>query len=286
MPDTYDGCLSTTAITDAFRRALDRRAAGLVGTPLQETYRGEWSVATSVAASTFWGAPIEVVLPELVSCELHRYGLIEPGLTALFLERVGPGSVVFDVGAHLGYYSMLAEELGAEVHAFEPSERTMTTLRKNVGDRVEVVAKGAWSSETTLHLQDFGSKHSAVNTFVSVRDEELEEPDAVYEVPVTTVDLYVAATGATPDLIKIDAEGAELEVLRGATRTLRSAQPIVTIEVGDTKADSHSRAAIESALELGYSPFDVTPEGLTPHAMRETYGYGNVALLPEGTRPR
>jgi len=265
----------------AFEEAYARYSTGTVGTPLQEEYRREYATSSLVTATTLWGAEIQVILPELVSCELHRYGLIEPALTALFIERIGPEAVVFDVGAHLGYYSMLAETLGAEVHAFEPAPETLSALRSNVGDQVRVVAKGAWSADERLELKDFGSDHSAVNTFVSSRDEDLDEPDATHTVPVTSIDSYVSLTRAVPTLVKIDAEGAELEVLRGASRTLEAHAPIVTIEVGDTEDELHSRKTIDFAVHLGYSPFELTVDGVMPHEVRERYGYGNLALIPE-----
>ena len=272
--------MSNQSLRQAFDEAFERYSNGVVGTPLQEEYRREWPEPVVASTETFWGEPIDVMLPELVSCEIDRYGLIEPGLTALFIERVTADSVVFDVGAHLGYYSMLTNRLGAEAHAFEPSKETLATLRKNIGSGVHLVPKGAWRWEGTLELKDFGSEHSAVNTFVSSRDEDLEDPDTSYAVAVTSIDRYVAETGAVPDLIKIDAEGAELEVLRGATTTLREARPIVTIEVGDTETDKHSRAAIEYAQAVGYSPFDLTPSGVQPHVLRDVYSYGNILLLP------
>lgn len=274
--------MSKQSLRHAFDEALARYSNGLVGTPLQEEYRREWPEPRAISTATFWGEAIEVMLPELVSCEIHRYGLIEPPLTALFIDSVTPDSVVFDVGAHLGYYSMLAAHLEAEVHAFEPSKATASTLQKNLGRQVHLIAKGAWRTQGTLELKDFGSEHSAVNTFVSSRDEDLEEPDSSYPVTVISIDRHVAETGAVPDLIKIDAEGAELEVLRGATTTLMQARPIVTIEVGDTETEKHSRAAIEYARDLGYSPFDLHVDGLRTHEIQDTYGYGNIALIASG----
>ena len=255
-----------------------------MGTPLQEHYLASSAEVTPTTARTFWGASMEVALPELVSCEIERYGLIEPGLTALFIDVVDESSIVYDVGAHLGYYSLLAAALGAEVHAFEPSDRTLPSLRRNVDGLARVLPKGAWSTEATLELQDFGSAHSAVNTFVSSRDESLDEPHATYDVDVTSIDAYAATAGSVPTLIKIDAEGAELEVLRGAANTLTSRKPLVTIEVGDTDDDPHSRRAIEMAGQLGYSPFEMTAEGIHPHALQERYSYGNILLAPPGFR--
>ena len=226
---------------------------------------------------------MDVVLPELVSCELHSYGLIEPALTSLFIEAVAPDAVVFDVGAHLGYYSLLAAGLGGRVHAFEPARSTARLLERNVGDRATVAVAGLWSEETTLELKDFGPAHSAVNTFVSVRDEGLSDPDGAYPAPVTTLDRYVEDTNEVPSLIKVDAEGAELQVLRGAETTIRDARPVVTIEVGDTRTDRTSRPAIDFAMSLGLVPYEFGRDGLRPHEPRTTYGYGNIVLASPST---
>ncbi|HEX2050170.1 MAG TPA: FkbM family methyltransferase [Actinomycetota bacterium] len=270
----------TTAARAGLRRALERRRDAPVGTPLRDLYAARYARPTRARATTFWGDEMDVVLPELVSCEIHRYGVIEPGLSALFVDVVRPGTVVFDAGAHLGYYSLLAASLGARVHAFEPSRQTLPLLRDNAAGRVRVVPAGLWSAETTLSLTDFGSGHSALDTFVSSRDESAA-PRGAYDARVTTVDAYVAAAGDVPDVVKVDAEGAELEVLRGAASTMTTARPLVTVEVGDTGRGPRSRDALDFAATLGYAPFDVTPDGVRPHRVRDEYEYGNVLLAPE-----
>lgn len=228
---------------------------------------------------------MRVVLPELVSCEIHEHGVIEAPLTALFLELVGPGTVFYDVGAHLGYYSALAAALGATVHTFEPSHGPLPDLRANVPGNVTVVPAALWDQETTLELKDFGAAHSAVNTLLSPKDEHLSEPVETYPVDATTVDRYVERTRDVPMFIKIDAEGAELQVLRGAEATLATARPYVTVEVGDTREQRTSRPALEFALERDYAAYDLTDAGLTPHTLRDDYPYGNVLLIPRGTKP-
>lgn len=268
---------------EALQQALQRRRSGPIGSRLQQLYAGEHPGTTLATATTFWGRRMEVVLPELVSCELHRYGLIEPPLTALFVDVVTAGTVVYDVGAHLGYYSMLAAELGAQVHAFEPARHTLPSLERNVGHEAAVVHTGLWNDRTVLELNDFGSRHSAVNTFLSVKDQELDEPEATYQVEVTTLDAYAETARAVPDLVKIDAEGAELQVLQGARTTLTSHRPLVTVEVGDTPRDRTSRRALDFALELRYVPFNLCETGVRRHELRDVYAYGNILLVPEET---
>ena len=270
---------------EALRHALARRGASPIGTPLQEIYAQQYAVPTRVTAVTFWGAQMHVVLPELVSCEIHEHGQIEAALTALFIELVSAGIVVYDVGAHLGYHSTLASALGGKVHAFEPSKSTLPILRTNVPDDVTVAATALWDEVTTLQFKDFGELHSAVNTFLAPKDDAVAEPEEIYPVSVTTLDRYVEETGEIPGLIKVDAEGAELQVLQGSVATMRAHRPYLTIEVGDTSQEQTSRRALDFALACGYVPYELTESGLRAHAVRDVYSYGNVVLVPRGTEP-
>lgn len=240
----------------------------------------DYPVPTRATARTFWGEELEVFLPELVSCELHAHGLIEPDVTALFIDTIEPGDIVYDVGAHVGYYSLLGSALGATVHAFEPARTTERALKRNVGDGAVVTAIGLWDGQGKLEFRDFGDEHSAVNTFLSSKDDGLTQPAATYEVPVTTLDLYVRDSDEPPSLIKLDAEGAELQVLRGGATVIRSARPLIAMEVGDTDESCTSRRAIEFALELGYDAFDLDESGLRPHELQDKYSYANVVLMP------
>lgn len=228
---------------------------------------------------------MNVVLPELVACEIAEHGVIEPAVTAVFIEVATEGTVVYDVGAHLGYYSLVAVGLGARVHAFEPSRSTLPVLRRNVRRAVVVAPIGLWSRETTLWLKDFGPTHSAVNTFLQPKDEHVTKADETYPARVTTLDRYAAETGDVPDLVKIDAEGAELQVLQGARQTILDARPVITMEVGDTRNERTSRKAVEFALEHGYVPYDLGDDGLRPHRLRDAYDYGNILLVPPGREP-
>jgi FkbM family methyltransferase len=268
---------STRSTESGFSAALAAQRSGLLGEELQKTYPSESRVARR---PTFWGDEMEIVLPELVSCELDRYGLIEAGVTRLFLDLVGPAMVVLDVGAHLGYYSLLAAHLGARVHSFEPSSATIPRLRRNLDGRATLVPCGVWSEKGKLEYRDFGEEHSAVGSFFAPKDGSLGAPVATEVVQVVSIDSYLDDEGIVPDLIKIDAEGAEEHVLRGAQDTIAKHHPVVTIEVGDAPGTPRSRNAVELGLSYGYEMFELTPAGRTKHVPRDEYGYGNLALIP------
>jgi FkbM family methyltransferase len=265
------------ALLRAFHETVAAMRTGAVGSELQSTYDDRHRI---VRAKTFWGDPLDVVLPELVACELDRYGLIEPGVTRLIIDEVRPGATMLDIGAHMGYFSLLGSTLGADVHAFEPSAGTIPLLERNIGGRARLVRKGVWHESGRLELKDFGPRHSALNTFLNPKDDSLDDPARRSVVEVTTIDDYCGSQGLAPDLIKIDTEGAERHVLEGGRRTIERHRPIVTVEVGDAPGTPPSRDALEFGLSLGYEPYEATAEGRAPHALQDAYPYGNIVLLP------
>ncbi len=81
-----------------------------------------------------------------------------------------------------------------------------------------------------------------------------------YPVETTTIDDYVERTGRVPDFVKVDAEGAELDILRGMGRTLHDAAPMLSLETGDYD-DMQSPATAESIGFLENSVTAVTSTG-------------------------
>jgi FkbM family methyltransferase len=147
------------------------------------------------------------------------------------LDRfVAPGSTVVDVGANIGYNTLHAARRAGprgRVVAIEPTPDNLAVLRRNVAAAgldnvvIEAVAAGAAAGSRDLFVR---GAVSAVNSFfpqscyASVTD--------VLPVPVLPVDDLVAAA----DLVKIDVEGAELDVLEGMPRVLRAPQLVLIVE--------------------------------------------------------
>ncbi len=97
------------------------------------------------------------------------------------------------------------------------------------------------------------------------------------------MDNYVSTHSIIPDFIKIDAEGAELEILKGMTETLKKHKPMLTLEVGDFNTDpssiSASRQLVDYMLSLDYQCFEYRDEQLTVHEPKETYQYDNLFFM-------
>ena len=265
----------------------------LVRHPVRETLRAAyaampWLPAREVAVRLFTGERLSVLLPELSALDLYRHGCIEPDLTAVVLRKLERGMTFVDVGAHAGYYASAAKQLvGPEgvVVAFEPGRQAFSLLSRNMSheckDRLENMAVGA--SNGTAVLRDFGPRHSALNTLKAqarVPPRERQHLSAnSYEVPCVRLDDYLARHQLRPDFIKIDAEGSELDVLRGMEDTLKQTDCLVSIEVGDyDDGPSMSRECIAFMARLAFSCFESRPGASIPHLVQASYDYGNLCF--------
>jgi FkbM family methyltransferase len=143
----------------------------------------------------------------------------------LFSFLKGEG-VFLDVGAHIGYYSLYMLPRVRAVYAFEPDPRVRVLLEKNVNTKpnIEVIASAVGASEGTAHFTL--ERHSEVSHLSTAGQNAANQ----IEVEVTTIDAFVAARSLTVEAIKIDVEGHDTEVIRGALHVLTQQHPIVLTE--------------------------------------------------------
>lgn len=136
-----------------------------------------------------------------------------------FMHVARPGDVFFDIGANVGYFALLMAELLGEkgrVVAFEPNPRTRAQLiamsernKLNIVVEKEAVAEG--DGKALFRDNGQGDSNGAL-ALDDVRENS-------FEVDITSLDSYMAKSGAPiPKVIKIDVEGAELQVFRGAAK--------------------------------------------------------------------
>jgi FkbM family methyltransferase len=241
-------------------------------------------------ATLLTGDQMTVVFPEEVSVALCRYGFYEEGGTRSLLGQLQAGMTFLDVGAHFGYYTLLASHLvgnKGQVHAFEPTPSTFRVLEANVKGnpniRIHQIALSSVSGQATL--SDCGVKFSQRN---SLHQPRLSQPawsrltPVPEQVQTTTIDQYASRAGAAPDFIKIDAEGSGYEVLLGADQTLRKMRPIITLEVGDSSLDGYprSREPVQFLIERGYQPYEFRQGRFLKHAPRDSYQWDNLMFVP------
>ena len=181
----------------------------------------------------------------------HSVGGIAELPIIKFMDMVaGHGRTMVDVGAHIGFYTMALAPGFQRVESFEPSRFQQDWLKRNVDlnrfqhVRVHTAALGEERGEATLHVLSPDGGMNTLATDVAQSRQAIE----TYTCPVERLDSH-GFRGV--DLLKIDVEGFEMPVLRGARQTISTWRPVILIEVWDEAA---RREPIRALLdELGYT---------------------------------
>ncbi len=230
----------------------------------------------------------KVVNGETVSGGIAAYGIFEPELTAAFLRLVEPGWVVADVGMHLGYYTTLFASLvgpSGFVHAFEPTPSTRELASANVGQftNIRVHPLAAWSSAQKLTFHDYGPQWMAFNSFTAARVKAGPPQPREFTVETISLDAFRLELDRKIALIKIDAESAEQEILKGAQQLLKTDRPLVSLEVGDFDGSPASRRLVEMLQQTGYRAWEFSADRFVAHQARANYEYDNLVFAPLGS---
>ncbi|MGB7438647.1 MAG: FkbM family methyltransferase [Candidatus Acidiferrum sp.] len=175
-------------------------------------------------------------------------GTYEVARLRAFANAVKPGAVVYDIGANVGIYTLLGSlraGVSGWVYAFEPLERNLKYLRRHIQlntlRNCGVVEKAVCNENGTRHFSSASWQPSMARL----------APDGEILVPSITLDtcIYGEERFRPPDILKIDVEGAELEVLQGANRVLTEFHPAIFLEDHGTQLHADCRAFL---LARGY----------------------------------
>lgn len=206
------------------------------------------------------GAAARMRIDATGSNPAYLLGLAEPGVQKLLQESLRPGMVMYDVGANVGFFTLIGSRLvgpRGRVVAFEPLEQNAVALRRNIElngiENVSVVelALGAQRARIGMRVPDTPDAGTQAS---------LGGAGPVVDVaPLDDLDL------PEPDLVKIDIEGAELDAVRGMRATLEQSTPTLIVEVHDRAGTSERWDALADLLhELDYSIERLRDEGM-PH---------------------
>jgi FkbM family methyltransferase len=151
-------------------------------------------------------------------------GVMEPGLTKYFCTLIKPGTVVVDVGANVGIYTLLAAKLlegTGKIYSFEPTPRIYEILRDNV--QVNSFLELGIVHLHQLAVTDISGKaRFSIFNNDSGHNTLFHDGKADDEIDVTTISLdEILATQERVDIVKIDAEGAEPLILRGMQQVIK-----------------------------------------------------------------
>jgi FkbM family methyltransferase len=188
---------------------------------------------TALTATSAFGARFDVDLRDLVQRYLYFFGVWEPVITRYLQDRLRPGDVFIDVGANVGYYTLLAaRSVGPQgkVFAVEAASGTYAKLRRNLEQNgVENVtafhvAVSESEGELPIWLYDDGELAGATTlTHVAQRRRPMSIAETVKAMPLDRI--IDAAIIRQARFIKIDVEGAEWAVIKSLRELIGTVSP-------------------------------------------------------------
>jgi FkbM family methyltransferase len=211
------------------------------------------------------GLWMKLNMQELIHETILLEGLWDPQLTQLVKNRLDRGMVFIDIGAHSGYFTLLAARNVAEsgrVLAVEPNPKIANQLRENLNasnihnTTIEQIACNEHGGAAVLYVHDDSNSSASSLSEVNVHS---GNQIAVQCQPLDEVVERHALNRV--DLIKIDVEGAELSVIRGALSTLSRFKPTIVMELDSTLLAAFGSSIDDVRNELTKLNYTVKPLG-------------------------
>ena len=239
-----------------------------------------------------------------ISGDLLRDRIWEPFETKVFCRLCKQGDFVVDIGANIGWYTIIASRLvgvTGKVDCFEPDPTNLQLLKKNV-------ALTAMGGEVEIHNLALADRKSNRELFLcpdNLGDHRLFDDGTnrdVVVVGVDTLDLTFSGRPRRPTLVKSDTQGSEAKILRGAGKLFAEAwRPAFILEFwpyGLTKSGDEPMQFFRQLVSLGYDVHEVnegnprlvrlTEDGmlrrLESNLLVETQAHTNLLCLPYGSK--
>lgn len=209
-----------------------------------------------------WGPGLEATVNPSLDGSLRALYVaqwVRPALVPVLEACLEPGDLFVDVGANIGVYASWGAKIvgpTGTVLALEPVPRTRAWLEQiraqNGLENVKVIATAAGEGEGSAWMQTTDGA-SGLSTLASEREPGIQ-------VAITTLDHLLGSR--VPALIKIDVEGHELSVLRGARHILRTTRVPIVFEAPDFGGGSNTIDCVRLLESTGYRVLSLTPRGV------------------------
>jgi FkbM family methyltransferase len=253
-------------VPSGLKRLTRRYLPGVYRTLYRYAYSHDEPAAQEIRAGRLVGRRL-VCRPLL---EAHYLaGTYEPDVQAAAARLILPGMVVYDIGVHRGYFTLLFADLvgpAGQVIGFEPLPGNLALARQSTGfnqdlaSRIRFVPLAVSDSPGEAHLVEV-ERYSSMAKLT----DEPSESDAPGHITVNTTSLddFVREGNPVPQFVKMDIEGAESKALPGMAELLRTARPTILVEVHNDMAYAAFAAILRDhsyvGAKLGNNTFSTSP---------------------------
>jgi FkbM family methyltransferase len=198
------------------------------------------------------------------------FGTWEPEVTEALKRTVLPGWTVVDIGAHIGYHTLLLAKLAGsqgKVFAFEPTPETFQVLQENVSlnayTNVVLVRKAVTDRPRSVTMMPLESDKELLPRSAAITD-------GVGEIEAISLDQFFAESPQKVALVKVDAEGEEAAVLDGMERVLKRDRPVLLIELHEWNIHGMDHPVFERLRKSDYQFEFLDREGGLAHILAKS----------------
>ncbi|BDS11581.1 FkbM family methyltransferase [Aureispira anguillae] len=242
----------------------------LISEPLPLSLQPKWWNVDPIVKANRLGLNLTLDLRDNIQRCIYFTGKYEPQTLALIRNELQPNDVFIDVGAHIGIHSLVAAQKlkslgGGQVIAFEPTNDSQKRIIENskanhLAISLQKIALGNQSETLSLYGdKNWGVHDAAVRSFFG-------NGAIIQEVEVHKFDDWIKQSSLNKiDVIKIDAEGAEFDILKGMSNSIQKFEPRCLIfEIKESllkKANVSHQDILVLMKNLGYQPEQQVCEG-------------------------
>jgi FkbM family methyltransferase len=225
-----------------------------------------------VKTHAFFGGTMNVALP--ASTDIYLTGGkshdSEIRLAKFIIQTLNNGDHFLDIGAHYGYFTLLGSKLVGEtgkVFAFEPSTNSFHLLELNCipESNISIYQQAVSDTLRSIHFYEFDNLHSEYNSTDAAQFEHEEwfkqSPPNKISVPTNTID-QITESDFCPKIIKIDVEGGEYNVIKGALKFIENNAPFIAMEYLEPgRHNITHQKAVTFLRDNGYKTYIIEPSG-------------------------
>jgi len=225
----------------------------------------------SVIAKTFFDINMNILLPSSTDIYITqgKSHSSEIRLASFIIKTLEEKDTFIDVGAHYGYFTLLAKKIigkKGKIYSFEASKKTYEILKLNCDSSFNIYNKAISDCEGFLSFYEFPNLYSEYNSFniEQFKNSSWFEKNKPRETKIETIPLskFIEQHQLEPKIIKIDVEGAEFKVIKGLENFINNNDTIIVMEFLSNKRDNEEHIKAQKLLfKYNYLPFAILDTG-------------------------